>query len=302
MARRNQVSVIIPSYNSLVTIGRTLDALFAQTELNAVCEIFVVDSSDDGITKKILAQYEKSFDVLKIIHPGIRVMPAIGRNIGAQEAEGDILVFLDSDAYPAEDWMATILDAFSCGYKAGGGSYLLPPFQQKKAIAKAQWYLQFNEFLPTGTIRVKKFFPACNLFCEKELFMRVGGFPEMRASEDVLFGFKVSDIEKMWFIPEARVYHIFREEIKAFQRNQELLGKHIIKYRRQRSKSPMYRGLIPVLLLPAFLLVKCLLISRRIANAGFKYFVDLLRSLPLFLYGLLFWAVGFYKGCLEKEE
>jgi hypothetical protein len=123
----------------------------------------------------------------------------------------------------------------------------------------------------------------------------------MRASEDVLFGYKVSDIERMWFIPEARIYHIFREDKKAFQQNQKLLGEYIIKYRRKRSKRLIYRGLFPVLLLPAFLLVKCLRISTRVAKAGFKYFVDLLMSLPLFLYGLLFWAVGFYKGCSEKE-
>ena len=32
-------------------------------------------------------------------------MPAIQRNIGAKNSKGDILCFIDSDAYPADDWI-----------------------------------------------------------------------------------------------------------------------------------------------------------------------------------------------------
>ncbi|MFH1644888.1 MAG: glycosyltransferase family 2 protein, partial [Candidatus Omnitrophota bacterium] len=215
-----KVSVIIPSYNSVNTIDKVFKGLLAQKEIELVEEIIVVDSSDDGLTKQRLNQL--AFDKVRIVNIGTKVIPAESRNKGAELANGDFLIFLDADASPDKDWFKNFFRAYSLGVKAGGGGISLAYSQRNNLLAKTQYYLQFNEYIPKGSIRVKQFVPSCNMFCEKGLFMEIGGFPKIRASEDVLFGLNLSKRSKMFFVPNARVHHIFRQSFKEFFHNQIL--------------------------------------------------------------------------------
>lgn len=300
MDKRLTASVIIPSYNSAKTINYTIDHLLKQTANERLVEIIVVDSSDDDKTKHILTGYKN--DKVRMITSGIRVMPATQRNIGAGEAKGDILCFIDSDAFPAEDWIEKIIEACEEGNKAGGGSYLIPDFQQHNKLATAQYYLEFNEFINTGKPRIKKIFPTCNLFCDKKLFEKVGGIPEIRASEDTLFGLKLSEVEKMIFLPDVRVSHIFRENLEHCLNNQTLIGKYIYVYRKY-YYSPAYlkRSLVPILY-PAMMLVKFMRIFQRVLLAGPRHWRKFLWASPLFFRGLSAWGKGFRQGSREYDQ
>ncbi len=224
------ISVIIPSYNSTATISYTLDAILSK-QPDAIKEIIVVDSSEDPEFENIVRRYE-TLGVC-FINAGIRVMPAKGRNTGAQHATGEILIFLDSDVIPADTYFQDILNALERGYLAGGGGITAPPFQKRNPIALAQYYLQLNEYIPAGKERIKPFLPGCNLFCHKDIFRESGGFPEIRAAEDVIFGINVSKITDVWFIPDARVSHIFRLSFTSFLTNQILLENTAALYRKQ---------------------------------------------------------------------
>ncbi len=294
------ISVIIPSYNSAATIARTLDSLLAQ-EKSVSGEIFVIDSSDDGKTPAILSGYEKRG--VRVTRLQKKTGPAAGRNLGAGQAGGKVLAFIDSDAYAAPDWTAKIAAAVEGGCRMGGGSLLIPDFQRNKALALAQYFLQFNEFLDTGKRRVKVFVPSVNLFCEKALFDELGGFPDIRASEDVLFGLATGKKTPVYFDPAIKVYHIFREDLGAYLRNQVMLGKYILIYRRKYYGGLLYNGAVPILLLPAFLLLKLVRITARIFMTGKPGEIGrFILSLPLFLLGAWYWAVGFFQGCFDKES
>ena len=294
------VSVIIPSYNSGATIGQTLDHLQAQTAAEKIQEVIVVDSSDDKITKSTLARYAN--DKIRTITSGVRVMPAIQRNIGAQSARGDVLCFIDADAYPADDWVERVLEAYSNGTRVGGGSYLVPPFQKENKLAVAQYYLEFNEYIDTGQPRPKRMIPTCNMFCERNLFDSVGGIPEIRASEDTLFGLNVGQIQRMTFFPDIKVYHIFRENLDHYLSNQVLLGTYIYVYRMYHYNSIyLQRAYFPVLY-PAFVVVKFLRIFVRIVMAGPEHWRGFAWSAPLFFKGLRHWGKGFSQGCKEYDS
>jgi glycosyltransferase involved in cell wall biosynthesis len=228
-------------------------------------------------------------------------MPAIQRNIGAKNAQGDVLCFIDSDAYPADDWVERILEAYSNGTRAGGGSYLVPPFQKGSKLAVAQYYLEFNEYIDTGQPRQKRMIPTCNMFCERRLFNSVGGIPEIRASEDTLFGLKVGQIEKMMFLPDIKVCHIFRENLNHYLSNQVLLGKYIYVYRKYHYNSIYLNRAYCSGLYPVFLLVKFLRILARIVVAGPAHWKGFAWSAPLFFKGLWYWGKGFAQGCREYQ-
>lgn len=296
----NRLSIVIPSYNSGRTIEYTLAAIELQSKRNAICEVIVVDSSDDGATKRELSRHLS--DGVRTITHGVRLMPALGRNIGARQAKGDILVFMDADTFPAPDWTEKVLESLQLGRLAGGGSIFLADFQKNRLIPAAQYYLQLNEYMDWGHARVMNFLPSCNLFCGRELFEKVGGFPLLRTAEDVVFGLRVSELVPMWFIPEVKVCHIFREDLKGFLRNEIVLGKGNLRYRRlQYPHTFYYKGIWPLLFLPGFTAIKLSRIIFRVLKTGPRSALRLFAVFPAFLLGLLFWGIGFAQGVLTHE-
>jgi glycosyltransferase involved in cell wall biosynthesis len=295
---RNQVSVIVPSYNSFATIRRTLSSIFEQKPVLLLKEILVVDSSDDGKTPQILDTL--SHEKLRVIHLPVKTSPAAARNLGAQAASGEILAFIDSDAYADRDWLERIVSFYESGCRVGGGVILLPPEQHGHALALVQYFLQFSEFMG-GVKRPVRFTPSCNLFCEKKLFNETGGFPGIRAAEDVLFGLRVSERATFYFDPAIRVFHIFSETWKRYRTNQILLGEYTLVYRRLHGRKWIYRWFPAVLLVPIYMGVKFYRVTQRVVASGDA----ILRRaffghLPLFLVGLCFLAFGFGKACFKK--
>ncbi len=295
----SRLSVIIPSYNSSGTLSCTLEGLLKQKEIEDY-EVIVVDSSDDENITELAAKFETS-DIVRFIRSETRLTPSAGRNIGADHSSGSLLVFLDSDVVPSPLLLKKIKDAYETGHKAGGGGVEVPDFQKNKAIALAQYYLQFNEYLPTGKNRTKFFIPSCNFYCDKELFNRAGRFPEIRASEDVTLGLNLSRLTEILFTPDSTVSHIFRENWSSFLNNQKMLGKYVAIYRKNLRRSISQRGIFPIVLSPLFFIIKCARIIPRILKAGRYHILKFTLSLPAFMIGLFFWTIGFIQGSIKKE-
>lgn len=300
MSRSFNASVIIPSYNSHKTIRYTLEGLMKQEHDGCLSEIIVVDSSDDGITKNYLQSISNG--MVRVITSGIKVMPAIQRNIGAEHATGDLLVFIDSDAFPSDGWLKKIIEAYHSGWKAGGGGYRVPAFQLQNKVALAQYYLEFGEYITSGRSRIKKLLPSCNLFCDRTLFHSVKGFPTIRASEDSLFGLTVSRHSPVRYIPDAYVFHIFREDEHHFLHNQYLIGRYIYVYRKHFFNSFYLDGFLFYFFLPAMFLVKLMIVLGRVFKGGFRHIRLFVFSWKFFFKGLLSWTEGFMSGKRDYKE
>lgn len=292
-------SIIIPSFNSNHTIGYLLENL--DYENSSLLEVIIADSSPEEEYKK-LCELTENYPKIKVLNLGKKSIPAIARNRGAEAASGELLVFIDSDAYPDKNWLNGIQDMYNSGISVGGGGIALPDFQENNSIAVSQYYLQFNEYIPVGDKRKKDFAPSCNLFCEKALFFKIGGFPEIRASEDVLFGLKVNQEKPFWFLPDIKVFHVFGEGSIRMKNNQKLLGKYNAIYRKQQKKGKFNSLSLHILLFPFLPLIKLGLLTPRIARAGKSHFRSYLKHSQYVFLGLIYWSLGYMSGYFSNEE
>ena len=101
-----KVSVIIPAYNSEATLPELLDSLLNQSYQDF--ETIVVDDASMDGTSQVARSYP-----CKVLTLSKNRGPAYCRNIGADNAQGDILAFTDSDCRADEDWLKNIHTYFS---------------------------------------------------------------------------------------------------------------------------------------------------------------------------------------------
>lgn len=97
-----EVSVIIPVYNEENYIEKCLSSLLSQTYKNL--EIIVVDDGSTDNTVKIIKSFKK-VSLLKGEHKG----PGFSRNLGAKQAKGKILVFVDADMTFEKDYIKNLI-------------------------------------------------------------------------------------------------------------------------------------------------------------------------------------------------
>ncbi|WP_417370988.1 glycosyltransferase family 2 protein [Gelidibacter japonicus] len=91
------VSIIIPTYNRAHLIGETLDSVLAQTYQNWEC--LVVDDGSSDTTDALIATYKTSDVRFQYLHrPSKKIKGASAcRNVGLEAAQGDYIIFFDSD-------------------------------------------------------------------------------------------------------------------------------------------------------------------------------------------------------------
>lgn len=100
------ISVVMRSYNEAWAIADTLKALFAQ-DYEGQIELIVIDSASTDGSHAIIREFDPAHFV--ILEPGTYV-PGRVLNQGLQLATHDWVVFLNSDATPANDkWLPELL-------------------------------------------------------------------------------------------------------------------------------------------------------------------------------------------------
>ena len=101
-------SVAVVTYERPDYVARCLDHLLAQTV--PPLEIIVVDSSDGDATARLVQ--ERYPTVTYEACPAGRGATATARNIGYTRTTGEVLAFVDDDAFAEPDWLERLLPHF----------------------------------------------------------------------------------------------------------------------------------------------------------------------------------------------
>lgn len=167
---------------------------------------------------------------------GRYVGPAKKRDDGARMAKGEIIAFIDDDAYPREDWLKRINSDFKNKDIVGvGGPGITPPnspWQEKASgwvSASPLGGGPFGyRFLPEKT-RFVDDYPSMNLAIRREDILTVGGFDsdfwpgeDTKLCHDLVY--KLG--KKIVYDPEVIVYHHRRPLWTAHLRQNGNFGLH----------------------------------------------------------------------------
>jgi len=90
-----KVSVIIPTYNRALLIGRAIQSVLNQSYEDL--EIFVIDDGSTDDTERVIKEFQKQDKRIRCIRLDENKGAAAARNIGVKSAKGKYIAFQDSD-------------------------------------------------------------------------------------------------------------------------------------------------------------------------------------------------------------
>ncbi len=217
------VSVVIPAYNSVATIGRAIDSVLSQTRPPE--QIIVVDDGSTDGTAAAVSEYDERIDAVRQPNAG----PGAARNRGIQEAKYPWIAFLDAD----DEWLPDRLERQIRILQARPdlawvtGNFLRSDSQGRSGPHFA---------VPENPLRPERmsFFMAfiqnlwgCTdtLLIRREAFERVGQFRgEYKTTEDLDMWFRIAfDYPDIGIVYEPlAVYHLDTPDSLIKSRSQDI--------------------------------------------------------------------------------
>jgi len=112
------LSVVINTCNRADSLDKTIQSLFQQASANL--EIIAVNGPSIDHTDKILQKYCETIKIRQCSEFNL----SISRNIGIAASAGDVIAFIDDDAFPEPYWAQRLLNAYVDEDVGGAGGFV----------------------------------------------------------------------------------------------------------------------------------------------------------------------------------
>jgi GT2 family glycosyltransferase len=235
------VSVVMVTYGNWPLVQRSLEALRDRT--NPVYEVIVVDSaSPDDTPRRLTSEVEGAQLVLSKENLGF----GGGSNLGAQQARGRYLCFLNSDAMVEPGWLDPLLEVLDQRPTAGAAVPMLlnPDGSIQEAgsvIDSVGWPLAFGRGESPDTLahrfrREVDYGSAACMLVRHEDFQAVEGFDPAYGigyfeDVDLCFRLKEQGLGTI-YEPRSRVVHELHGSGTSVQAQQRMIANRALFYRR----------------------------------------------------------------------
>lgn len=217
-------SIIVPVYNRPDEVGELLESLSNQT-----LKDFEVVIVEDGSIKTCKDVCDKYANILALhYYAKENSGPGQSRNYGAERANGEWVIILDSDVVLPTGYLQAVDDSLAAHHAsptpvtAFGG-----PDAAHESFTPVQKAISYSmtSFFTTGGIRggkakLDKFYPrSFNMGVRRDVYLQLGGFSKMRFGEDIDFSYRIVEAgHQPRLFPEAWVWHKRRTDFRKFFR------------------------------------------------------------------------------------
>lgn len=212
-------SLIVPVFNRPDEVAELLESLLQQQRDDY--EVILVEDGSTVPCEVVANAYADRLRLRYFVKANSG--PGQSRNYGAERAEGEYLIILDSDVVVPAGYLAAIdRELADAPADAFGG-----PDRAHASFTPVQKAINYSmtSFFTTGGIRggkkkLDKFFPrSFNMGIRAEVYRQLGGFSPMRFGEDIDFSYRIVEAGfTTRLFPEAWVWHKRRADFRKFYR------------------------------------------------------------------------------------
>lgn len=212
------VSIVVCCYNAASTLEECLRSLGRLGYPNF--EVIVVNDGSTDRTGEIAGRHP--FRLITVPNGGL----SRARNLGIDAARGEIVAFIDSDAYADPDWLFYMVCALEeHDASAVGGPNLSPA--QDGFTAQCVDQAPGNPTCVLVDNERAEHIPGCNMAFRKDAFRVVGAFDAQHraAGDDVDLCWRLLVAgRKIVYHPSAVVWHHRRPTVRGYLRQQQGYG------------------------------------------------------------------------------
>jgi glycosyltransferase involved in cell wall biosynthesis len=197
-----QISVVVPMYNSENTIIRTLDSVKAQTALDRILEIIIINDGSTDNSLNEVKKYKKNNSLpINIIDKENEGVSA-SRNLGMEKSTGNWIAFLDSD----DEWIPKKIEIQT---DLIGGNSNIDFLGGNTDNGEFKILFKKIDHLYKATVFdmcIRSFPQPSTVIFKKEIFENIGGFDENQSyCEDANYFIKICNKYNVYHYPKQLI-------------------------------------------------------------------------------------------------
>ena len=210
MKKEVHVTIFVPVKNAENTIKNCVDSLLQQTYKNR--KIIIIDNMSTDKTYDILKKYGKKIKILRMEGP----VPKM-HNYVLDHADTEFIAYTNADCVADKDWLKNLMKGFTSKDIVATAGYCATPkslnrFQELIGLELESRFKKFPKYISRA--------PDMNLCVRTKVARKVKFDERFIWSWETDFGYRLTKLGKMKYVPEAIVYHYHRPNPKSFFKQQ----------------------------------------------------------------------------------
>lgn len=281
------ISVVIPSVNSIDDLRSCLDALRAQR--GAVLEIIVVDRLGDTVRRALASEY-----------PEVKVVPVASdatipqmRALGFKHVSSDVIGVIEDHVVVPSDWAQKLVAAIRSGIDVAGG-----PIENAATDTRIDWaafLCEYSACLPPLQAGEATWLPGNNIAYRRSVLERYQVVLDKGLWENHLHDAMRADGVKLIMLPDLIVGHKMHYTFDLYLSQRYLYARSYAGARVAGKPAPLRMAYgLAAFALPPMLFARTL---RTIVRKG-RHLDHLLPSVPMLAAFVMSWGAGEVQGYL----
>ena len=302
------VTILVTVKNSAGTIKKCIDSILNLNYKNK--KVYVTDAYSTDGTWEILKKYGK-----RIRLDRIKGNIAVGHNYMIKRSNTEFISFTDADCVVDRNWLKRLIEVFKTDEIVASGGMVKTPSGVNKLqqLVGRELEHRFSE-MPYQVERL----PTISLCVRTKIAKKILFDKDLDVAQETDWGYRVTKLGKMIFVPNSVVYHYHRATWKNYFKQQYVYAKFAFslfflkKHKNRMFGDRITKAYVPFQIIMVYLTVLFLLLSIFNSQSLFlsslslliillTYFVHalILSKTPYeFLFYILIFAVRNVAWCL----